>query len=50
MSGENLALLSSAIGMMEQWSDGIMGSDLRLVYPAARREYWNGGFRESKQI
>jgi hypothetical protein len=31
--------LSSAIGMMEQWNDGIMGL-----------EYWNGGFRESRRI
>ena len=28
-----------AIGMMEQWNDGIMGSGLRLVEPTARREH-----------
>jgi hypothetical protein len=32
------------------WNDGIMGSGLRLADPAARRENWNGGFRESKRI
>ncbi len=28
--GLNLAPFLSAIGMMEQWNDGIMGSGLRL--------------------
>jgi hypothetical protein len=39
---QNLAPLRSAIGMMEQWNPGIR--------PTAGREYWNGGFRESKRI
>ena len=44
-------------GMLELWDIGnlvklfcaIMGSGLRLVGPAIRREYWDSGFRESKR-
>jgi hypothetical protein len=46
---KNIAPLRSAIGMMEQWNDGIMGSDLRLVDPAARRECWNGALENQNE-
>ena len=47
---QNLAPLRSAIGMMEQWNDGIMGSELLASGSQSLRLGENGWVRESRRI